>query len=245
MKLAVISDIHGHCHSLDLVLEAIDAEGIHDIVCLGDVALGGYDPRRSIRQLMARGIPTLKGNTDARILERDPYQPDEPGEAARERDWLNWTIDQLGPDEFAFLESLPATIELDIGGVAITASHGSPRSFYDPVLPDTDEETLAGWFASTEAPVLLVGHTHQQILRRWQGRTIVNPGPLTLTVDGAHADGSPIRPRAEYAVISMDDGAVDVSFRHIPIDFDEFMRWPHTFRVPHPEAWIARALSGH
>ena len=245
MKLAVISDIHGDAQALDRVLAAIESEGIEQIVCLGDVALSGYEPRRSIQRLIARSIPTLKGNTDARILERDPYQPDNPVAAVRERDWLNWTVDQLGNDELAFLESLPATIELDFGGITITCSHGSPRSYYDPVLPRTGDAALTEWFSSTDASVLLVGHTHQQILRRWNARTIVNPGPVTRTFSGLDFNGLPLRSHAEYAVISIVDGALDVQFRRIQIDSSEFLMLPRTFGIPHPDAWIERAISGH
>ena len=243
--LAVISDIHGDAQALDRVLAAIESEGIEQIVCLGDVALSGYEPRRSIQRLIARSIPTLKGNTDARILERDPYQPDNPVAAVRERDWLNWTVDQLGNDDLSFLESLPATIELGFGGVAISCSHGSPRSYYDPVLPHTGDAALAEWFSSTSAEVLLVGHTHQQILRRWNARTIVNPGPVTRTFSRLDDNGLPLRAHAEYAVISLVDGALDVRFRRIPIDSEEFLAQPRAFGMPHPDAWIERALSGH
>ena len=245
MKLAVISDIHGDAQALDRVLAAIDDEGIEQIVCLGDVALSGYEPRRSIQRLIERSIPTLKGNTDARILERDPYQPDDPVAAAHERDWLDWTVDQLGNDELAFLESLPATIELSVCGIAITCSHGSPRSYYDPVLPHIGDATLNEWFALTSAKVLLVGHTHQQILRRWNARTIVNPGPVTRTFSGAVGNDFPLRAHAEYAVISLVNGALDVQFRRIQIDSSEFLMLPRTFGIPHPDAWIERAISGH
>ena len=243
--LAVISDIHGDAQALDRVLAAIESEGIEQIVCLGDVALSGYEPRRSIQRLIARSIPTLKGNTDARILERDPYQPDDPVAAAHERDWLDWTVDQLGNDELAFLESLPATIELDFGGVSVTCSHGSPHSYYDPVLPHTGDATLAEWFVSTSAEVLLVGHTHQQILRRWNARTIVNPGPVTRTFSRLDDNGLPLRAHAEYAVISLVNGALDVQFRRIRIDSSEFLMLPRTFGIPHPDVWIERAISGH
>ena len=43
MKLAIISDIHGNSFALDRVLNAIDDEGISKIVCLGDLALLGFD----------------------------------------------------------------------------------------------------------------------------------------------------------------------------------------------------------
>ncbi|MEZ4624559.1 MAG: hypothetical protein R2843_07165 [Thermomicrobiales bacterium] len=45
-------------------------------------------------------------------------------------------------------------------------------------------------------------------------------------------------------MISLVDGGLDVQFRRISIDSEEFAQ-PRAFGVPHPDAWIERALSGH
>jgi putative phosphoesterase len=239
VNLAIISDIHGNAWALDQVLARIDRERIDHVVCLGDVALMGFDPGGSIRRLIDRGIPTVRGNTEGRILENNPYQPDDPDEAQRERDWLAWTIDQIGTVERAFLEQLPGTIDLEIDGVSLTAYHGSPRDYYDSVLPDTPDAVLDAWFTETIASVLLGGHTHQQMLRRWNGRSIINPGTISLTAEKFPSGHHQARPWAEFAVMTLEAGSFDVSFRYVPIDLDELARHARASDMPHIDAWLA------
>ncbi len=236
MRLAVISDIHGNSYALDLALARIDAEGIDHIVCLGDVALSGFDPGGSIDRLIERGVPTVRGNTDGRILANDPYQPDDPIGAAHEREWMDWTLGRLDARQRAFLDSLPGTLDLEIGGLSITAYHGSPKSYWDPVLPGTPDATLTDWFGEAPAQVLLGGHTHQQMLRRWNGRTIVNPGPISQTAAKLPIGVRTARPWAEFAAITIERGTIDVAFRYLPIDLDELERRVVAAGMPHVDA---------
>jgi putative phosphoesterase len=239
LNLAIISDIHGNSYALDQVLARIDAEGIDRIVCLGDVALSGFDPKGSIERLVERGIPTVRGNTDGRILADDPYQPADPAEASRERDWMDWTLAQLGHGHLAALNRLPGTIDLEIEEWRITAYHGSPKDYFDPVLPSTPPDTLERWFEETSAQILLGGHTHQQMLRRWNGRSIVNPGPVSLNPEKLPAGARTARPWAEFAVLTLRPGAFECSFRYVPIDLDQLERHAHASGLPHVEAWLA------
>ena len=64
-KIAILADIHGNLPALDAVLAQIDAEGIERVVCLGDVATLGPQPREVIARVRALGCPVVMGNTDA------------------------------------------------------------------------------------------------------------------------------------------------------------------------------------
>ena len=69
-KIAIISDIHGNLPALEAALAEIAAEGIERIICLGDVATLGPQPRAVIARLRALGCPVVMGNTDAILLAR-------------------------------------------------------------------------------------------------------------------------------------------------------------------------------
>ena len=68
MRIALISDIHGNLVSLKVVLADIDRAGVDQIVCLGDVAALGPQPREVVEQLRALGCPCIMGNHDWDVL---------------------------------------------------------------------------------------------------------------------------------------------------------------------------------
>ena len=53
MRLAAIADVHGNYLALEAVLADIRAQGIGEIVNLGDMASGPLDARRTMDALMA------------------------------------------------------------------------------------------------------------------------------------------------------------------------------------------------
>jgi len=69
MKLAIISDIHGNFHALEAVLKDISDQGADEVICLGDLATIGPQPREVIRKIQETGIRSLRGNHDLALLE--------------------------------------------------------------------------------------------------------------------------------------------------------------------------------
>ena len=55
MRLAIISDIHGNAVALEAVLNALAAQHIAQILCLGDVAATGPQPCQVIERLRGMG----------------------------------------------------------------------------------------------------------------------------------------------------------------------------------------------
>lgn len=72
--LAVISDIHGNLGALEAALTDIDKIGADELVCLGDVASFGPQPRETLRRVQALGCPVIMGNADRELLDT----PDTP-----------------------------------------------------------------------------------------------------------------------------------------------------------------------
>lgn len=244
MQLAIISDIHGNSFALDRVLAAIDADGIDRIVCLGDLALLGFDPAGSINRVAKRGIPSVRGNCEDLVLNGPPVRPDADELGAIRNEWNRWMAEQVGPAERAFLAERPATIDLDLNGIRLCAYHGSPRSYNEGIAPETPFETLDEYFAGIDAPLLAGGHTHRMMLKRWRGRTIINPGTVGLPFSRLAVDDAGIGNWAEYAVLTVNDGALDISFRHLPIPRAELAAAVHASGIPHPERWIADWSAG-
>ena len=65
MRIGLIADIHGNLFALDAVLAALARIGMDELICLGDVAALGPQPREVIERLRALRCPVVMGNTDA------------------------------------------------------------------------------------------------------------------------------------------------------------------------------------
>jgi putative phosphoesterase len=165
--LGIVSDIHGNDRALAVVAARLDELGVDDVVCLGDVAQGGDEPREVLDRLAALGWPVILGNADDFVLGAD--SPEEITEAHLEK--RAWTLAQLDDGHVEQIRSFPRTLELG----RLLAFHGSPRSYDDVLLPETEDD--AAWRVDG-FDVLAGGHTHRQWTRIVGGALYVNPGAV-------------------------------------------------------------------
>lgn len=238
-RVAIIADIHGNLPALEAVLAEIAAEGIERVLCLGDVATLGPQPREVIARLRMLGCPVVMGNTDATLLAPQP----EHDEGAAGGDLSNEYFDrktagQLTADDRAYLRTFQPTISLLLDdGATLLCYHGSPRSYHERITAETPDETLHEMLAATPAQVYAGGHTHQQLLRRHRDALVINPGTVGFAKDTV-PPGAPVRnpPWAEYAVITSGGGRLDVSLRRVPFDLDALFAAQDATDIPR-EQW--------
>ena len=196
MRLAVVSDIHGNLAALEAVVNDFKALGVDAVVNLGDSLSGPLLPRETAQFLMAQDWIHLAGNHERQILELHS--------ASSESD--AWAHSQLGPEELAWLATLPHTRRFD-GDVLLC--HGSPSSDVTCLLQTGDRPATARQVAErlgdVDAALVLCGHSHVPRSVRHQGRLIVNPGSVGQP---AYADDFPYAhviesgsPDARYALL--------------------------------------------
>ena len=240
MKIALIADIHGNLPALDAVLEVLAREHPDRIVCLGDVASDGPQPREVLARLRVLGCPMVMGNADAALLAPAAIAA-ASDDARRIADITRWGAAQLDDADRTFIASFRPTVEMALeSGKTLCCCHGSPRSYDDIIVATTPEEEIVGMMAGAEANVVAGGHTHIRLLRAWRGREIVNPGSVGLAYE-FRGDGSVrVPPWAEFAIFSAaDDGALRVDFRRIPYDREATLRAIHERGLPHAAWWTA------
>jgi putative phosphoesterase len=219
IRLALISDIHGNCVALDAVLADATGRGVDGIVCLGDVAAGGPQPREVIRRLRELGCAAVRGNADGWLLEGLP-----PGHSEATRrlgEAVAWAREQLAPDDLDYLAALPPTLTASAAGVSLLYFHGSPRSDTESLLattPDDELEEAVG--DAPEAQVLAGGHTHLQLLRPCGDRVLVNPGSVGLPLGSLNEVEPPLPHWAEYALVAVENGGVELTFRRLDVDVE-------------------------
>jgi putative phosphoesterase len=251
-RSALISDIHGNAVALEAVLADLTHRQVDDIVCLGDIAAGGPQPREVINRLRALHCVAVRGNAEGWLLEGFP-----PGgsEATRRlADVVSWTRQLLAPDECAYLATLPRTLWIPVGDWTMLCFHGSPRSDVDALLAETPAAQLDLLLAGTPAANgFACGHTHLQFLRSHRDGVLLNPGSVGLPLGSlaqAEAGGS-LPVWAEYALVEVDRSEVELVFRRVPVDIDALARatqvMPHATWATDLERrivrWNARAAA--
>lgn len=244
MRIALISDIHGNLFALETVLRELAQEHIDQMVCLGDVAALGPQPREVLDRLRALNCPVILGNTDAWLL--TPQVPPEVA-AAHSRATYEitvWCTEQLSSEDRDYIHTFPPTLELPLDeGRTLLCYHGSPRSFDDVIAAITPEATVKRMLAGNSAAVMAGGHTHIQMIRRYEDSHIVNIGSIGLP--GVNA-GSPELPMnhnvswAEYAVLSVERGRLSIDLRRTPLDIATMLHEAQRTSMPHLDWWTQK-----
>jgi len=163
MRQAIISDIHANADALQAVFDDIEARGIADVICLGDIVGYGPQPAECLSLVRDRCRVVLMGNHDYALL-TIPYGFNKIAAQAIQchKSILNeGCLDQQRcSDHLEYLKGLPMRHEE--GGVQYV--HASPR---DPLIDYVLESDVAYGpspkikeiFELIEGPCF-VGHSH-------------------------------------------------------------------------------------
>jgi predicted phosphodiesterase len=232
LRVALFSDVHGNGVAFRAMLADLGDREVDALVCLGDHAQGGPEPAECLELLRELDCPAVMGNSDWFLLTLD-FGEEEVTEAQIEN--ANWARSQLSDEQLAFQEGFQPTAELDlVGGRTLLAFHATPRSREELVGPWMEEEEFRAPFEGVAATVFAGGHTHQQWARRLGDAYYVNPGSVGLPVDHLQSGPTRAETRAEYAILTVDDG-VTVEFRRVPFDVDEVIRSVEASGMPNPD----------
>lgn len=237
MRFAFISDIHGNLHALDLVQAELQNTQVDQLVCLGDIASLGPQPREVIARFRQLQIPIIMGNHENYLLNPQLTEHHHP--------WLRetelWCLSQLTADDLNYLRSFPAQLSFDIDqNSSLLCFHGSPRSNEEFLYPTVSPELLDGVFAGYSARLFVGGHTHIQTVRQHKGVTLLNPGSVGMPFEfprrGSEQHG--LR-QAEYAIMDITAASLEISLHQLPIDFDYLTQVARASGIPDVELWLS------
>jgi predicted phosphodiesterase len=237
VRLALISDQHGNDVAFRATLADVERLGVEEIVCLGDVVQGGAEPAQTLDRLAALGCETVLGNADAFLLEIPADDSPEPI-TERQLEVRDWTLSQLAPSHLEQIRSFAPVVRRELDGVSLVLFHGSPRSYDDVLLPELGGEALEP-FLGHDAGLLAGGHTHLQWTRRIGDALYVNPGSVGVSYD-RHPDPPVPRPFAEWALVTVADGAVAVEFRQVPYTVEDFRAAAERSGRPYADEFVAQ-----
>jgi diadenosine tetraphosphatase ApaH/serine/threonine PP2A family protein phosphatase len=222
MRFAAIADVHGNYLALQAVIADVRAQGIDDIVNLGDMASGPLDARRTMDALMALDAVHVLGNHDRALIDRPPEKMgswDRPAHAQLDARHLDW------------LRAVPPT---QVYRDRVFLCHATPESdevyWLETVLPDgtvrmSSLDAIEAVAEGITQPLILCAHTHlARAVRLRDGRMVVNPGSVGCP---GYRDIHPFphvieagSPNARYAILEWVGGNWRVTFRHVPYDHE-------------------------
>lgn len=225
MKYAVISDIHSNLPALAAVLEAIAAQGVDRIVCLGDVAGYHTQPADCVCLLREAGALCVAGNHDRAVIGVIGIE----GFSLPAQRAVLWARERLDGATRDFLAALP--LKRSVDGVLV-AVHGAlhPDVGCEWVRLDDDAKRAQSFDALTAHPsgarVCAFGHTHRPgVWERLQGGEIgrVEGDAVTLRRDawylvnpGSVGEPRDDDPRASFLVF--DSAAGRIHFHRVAYD---------------------------
>ncbi len=215
-SITIFGDIHGNLPALEAVFRDMEARGLTNLYCLGDLVGYGTFPNEVVNMIRQRHVPTLMGNYDQGVGNNSDdcgcaYKTD----VDRRRGELSiaWSNAHTSDDNKAFLRDLPAHIPLQMGDLNVLLVHGSPRKVNEYLFEDRPDDYFERIMDVAQADVLVCGHTHlpyHKVLP--SGRHVINAGSVGKPKDHD--------PRAGYITLTITGRAVQVEFIRVPYDIE-------------------------
>jgi putative phosphoesterase len=205
--------------ALETVLDSIKKEKCEKIFCLGDLAMAGPEPSKTIdkiRDLQNNfDFEIIQGNTDEMIANCDNQmlhllEENVPVMANALRD----DVQVVNEEQKRYLRELPKQKEFEIQGVKILLVHGSPRKNNENIFSNLKLEEVEEMIAGTTADIIFCGHTHVPCGYQTNTKqTVVNVGSV----------GRPFseEPKSCYAVLEIDNGEFSVKHNLLAYDVNK------------------------
>jgi putative phosphoesterase len=204
VRIGIVSDVHGNIAGLERALAAMGA--IDELICAGDSIFQFRFANDAVKRLRDMGALAILGNHEETFFSRD-------GERARQAAWID-------REAMGWLAALPQSLTLEREGRRILVTHGSPfEPRYEYIYPNSP--TLQR-FATLDADVVILGHTHCQMAERIGDVLVINPGSA--------GDPRDHRNNRQLSCAVLETSDLSLTF----YDFPDPMRVPSTAPVQPP-----------
>lgn len=241
MRIGIIADIHGNAPALKAVLDELENKhDVEHIYCLGDMIGIGPDSNEVLDLLFSRkNLSMITGNHDEAILAL-AFGQAYPQSHSHVREHHQWILDRIDPSFIPKLAALPRVIKTKIEGTQLHFIHYqivkdvpiSEDPFGSIVEPSL--VNLQSLFHDKQEDVICFGHHHPRHYFKGENQIFLNPGSL----------GCSSKPSAPYAIVSIQDGKVEVTFNEAQYDNKAFLESYHRLKVPERE-FILKVFHGN
>ena len=177
MKFVFLGDLHGNMTATKAMEQELDRISPDEIWFLGDAVGKGPESDQTCDWVRAHCHHWIAGNWDRKLsVHRDQYP---------------FYTEQIGPERFDWLDSLPLEDETEISGIRFRLVHGR---YLDPLYMsfDPDEKLRAGFRfhdGRPEANGMICADCHRPFVRPLEGGYALNTGSIgnNLSLPRAHA----------------------------------------------------------
>lgn len=237
MRIALLSDIHGNAVALDAVLRDAEGAGAEAYWVLGDLVGIGPDPEGVLNRLGdVANVRFTRGNTDRYVVTGEGPPPSLAAAQANPalvplyagvRESFAWTRGYLAAlGRLDWLAELPLDIEFRCGdGLRALAVHAAPGTDDgEGVHPGQSNAEIKALLSGVSADLILVGHTHEPMIRRVGQQIVVNLGSVS----------NPRAPdlRASYVMLDSSSAGTSISHRRVVYDVEAFAESVQMSRHP-------------
>ena len=192
MRIGIVSDVHGNAAGLACALDRMG--DVDELLCAGDIVEEFRFSNESVALLRDRNARCVLGNHDTGFL--GPH-----GARARKAHHVDRAL-------VTWLASQPLRIDTVVGGKRLILTHASPCPPHNQyVLAQSVELRRIG---EVDADIVVIGHSHRQMVERVGRVLVVNPGSVGQARD--HSNGK----RLSYAVLDTDTERVVIDDYSVP-----------------------------
>jgi putative phosphoesterase len=186
VRIGVVSDVHGNAAGLAAALERMG--DVDELLCVGDIVEEFRFDNDAVEILRSRDARCVLGNHDVGLL--GPH-----GIGAR-------SAAHVDPVLVEWLSTHPLTIDTMVEGHRMVMTHASPCAPHTQyVLPMSAEMRR---IRHVDADIVVIGHTHRQMVHRVGRPLVVNPGSVGQARDPRNGR------RLSYAVMQVDRTGIEV-----------------------------------
>jgi putative phosphoesterase len=212
MRIAVLADIHGNYMALETVLKDIRINNIDKIIVLGDLITDFPEETNNVLDTVKNITKNVvKGNRELYIMNFDKKYYD-----YSQFKTIYQTFDKINKNNFEYLSTLPEQISININDeFSIKCVHGSPFLINEKIN-ENDNQLIEKSLKSIDEKILLCGHTHLQWFHNKNGKYIINPGSVGVSLIKGGI--------AQYTVMDFKKDKIEIDQKNIYYEYKKLKR---------------------
>lgn len=185
MEIAVLADIHSNYIALEKCMEFCLKRGIRSFIFLGDYVGEMAYPERTMALLREYAekydCTFIRGNKEDYWINQRGEKKLALEEYSSTTGALWYAYNHLTDEDIDFFESIPIAKKLQYDAMpTLIACHGSPHSAKENM--DIGKEKTIEILEQSEVDLILCGHTHRQGKTVYNGKMVLNPGSVGLSL---------------------------------------------------------------